>query len=389
MYPASKNVSVPTPMVVPVMKPQLPNVEQLAPYLRRIDEARYYTNHGPLLRELEARFAAFFAVSPEQLGVVANGTVALSAALVAAGARLGKKCLLPSWTFVASAAAVWAANLRPHFVDVDPDTWMLDPGAIARRNDLDEVGAVMVVSAFGAPVDTRAWDAFAAATGIPVVIDCAASFDTVARISTARPGKAPLMISLHATKVFGIGEGGIVLSTDRELIERFNKICNFGVWNSPQGQILGYNGKLSEYHAAVGLATLDDWDRRRELVADLVHRYARRLHDVPGVSTVPGYDDGWVSCYCNVAVEGDAGSILERLGACGVETRRWWQHGVHVQNAYRDFTRDRLPITEGLASRVFGLPFFHDMTGEQFEHVTRSLEVALNETRPSGRQQTA
>jgi dTDP-4-amino-4,6-dideoxygalactose transaminase len=374
-------ISVKPSLGVPVMRPQLPTADQLAPYLRRIDETRYYSNHGPLLRELETRFAEFFAISADQLAVIANGTVGLSAALVATGARPGLKCLLPSWTFVGSAAAVWAANLRPHFVDVDPATWMLDPRAIARRNDLDEVGAIMVVSAFGAPVDTRAWDEVSAATGIPVIIDCAASFDTVARIGSARPGKSPIMISLHATKVFGVGEGAIVLSTERDLVRRFNKICNFGVWDSPEGQILGYNGKLSEYHAAVGLATLGNWERRRALAAQLTDRYVRRLRDLEGASTLPGYGEGWVSCYCNVAVDGDAAPVLENLAARGVETRRWWQHGVHVQNAYRDFTRDRLPVTESLARRVFGLPFFHDISDEEFEHVMASLEAALHATR--------
>ena len=359
---------------IPVMRPQLPAADQLEAYLRRIDATRYYSNHGPLLRELERRLALHFHVQPAQLAVVANGTVALSAALLAVGAPAGTRCLLPSWTFVGSAAAVWAANLTPYFVDVSPQTWMLDPLELERRTDLDGVGAVMVVSAFGAPVDTAAWDAFTERTGIPVIIDCAASFDTVTSVASARPGKSPIMISLHATKVIGTGEGGLVLSTDERVMNRFHRICNFGVWDSPEGQILGYNGKLSEYHAAVGLAALDGWERRRESLAALTRRYATALAQ-RSVTTLPHYANGWVSCYCNVAVDDAAGTIL-RLEKAGIATRRWWQSGVHRQRAYRPFGRDDLPVTDDLGSHVFGLPFFHDMTDAQFERVMRSFDEA-------------
>ncbi len=363
---------------IPVMRPQLPSADELLPYLRRIDEARWYSNYGPLLLELRDRFASHFNVANDQVAIVANGTVALSAALVAAGARPGTKCLLPSWTFVGSAAAVWAANLQPHFVDVNPATWMLDPEQIRKRNDLKDVGAVMVVSAFGSPVDVASWDAFSEATGIPVIIDGAASFDTVASVPIARAGRSPIMISLHATKVFGVGEGGLLLSTDVGLVQRFNQVCNFGVWGSPAGQILGYNGKLSEYNAAVGLAMFETWATRRARVAQLTQRYRQALSRVPGIQLVPGYGNGWVSCYCNVKAATPSEAVIERLGGRGIETRRWWQSGVHVQKAYRDFPRDPLPVTEQLASTVFGLPFSHDLDDTRLQRVIEGLKASLS-----------
>lgn len=363
---------------IPVMRPQLPTSVELAPFLERIDEARWYSNHGPLLLELERTLAAHFGVRHEQAAIVANGTVALSAALVAAGAQPGTRCLLPSWTFVGSVAAAWAANLRPHFVDVSEGTWMLDPDELRRRNDLRDVGAVMVVSAFGAPLDVKAWDAFAEETGIPAIIDCAASFDTVASVQKAKPGRSPIMISLHATKVFGVGEGGLVLSTDEHFVRRFNQVCNFGVWDSPAGQILGYNGKLSEYNAAVGLAFYKKWPERRAQIKALTNQYAVALASYDEVDTVPGYGDGWVSCYCNVRLQRDAAPVIERLREVGVETRRWWQSGVHAQHAYEGFTHDPLPVTKRLARTVFGLPFFHDLGVARFERVMESLSEALS-----------
>ena len=94
------------PIVIPVMKPQLATADMLRSYLQRIDDTRYYSNHGPLVREFEERLAVHFALDSEQIMTVASGTTALSAALRAVAAQVGKKCLVPSWTFVASAAAV-------------------------------------------------------------------------------------------------------------------------------------------------------------------------------------------------------------------------------------------------------------------------------------------
>lgn len=361
------------------MRAKLPTADDLLPYLRRVDEARYYSNHGELLRELQSRLAALFSVKPHQVAVVANGTVALSAALLAVGAPAGSRCLLPSWTFVASASAAWAASLRPHFVDVSDDTWALDPKRLLEREDLDDVGAVVVVSPFGAPVQTAAWDDFTRRTGIPVVIDAAAGFDTVARVEPARPGRSPVMISLHATKAFGVGEGGLVLCTDDEVIQRFHQICNFGIWNHPEGQILGYNGKLSEYHAAVGLAGLDDWENRRLQLCELTGKYREALAGHPALLTLsPEYGNGWVSCYCNVRLAEPAAAVIRDLNARGISTRRWWQSGVHAQHAYRNLSRDALPVTDALGDRVFGVPFFHDITDAEFSRVVEALDDALS-----------
>jgi dTDP-4-amino-4,6-dideoxygalactose transaminase len=362
---------------IPVMRPLLPAADKILPYLERIDQARYYTNHGPLLVDLERRLAAHFQCTRTSIASAVNGTIALSAALLAVGAAPGKKCLVPAWTFVASAAAIWAANLTPHFVEVSPATWMLDPDALRKRDDLAEVGAVMVISAFGAPVDTASWDRFTADTGIPVIIDGAAAFDSVATVPAAGVGRSPIMISLHATKVFGIGEGAVVLSSDAAFVHRFRQICNFGVWGLPEGQVLGYNGKLSEYHAAVGLASLDAWKQRRAALATLTKKYALRLGKTPHLALPPGFGNGWVSSYANVVTEAPAATIIDRLTYMGIETRRWWRSGVHLQRAYEGFPRDPLPFTEHLAEHVFALPFFHDLTDAQLDRIVSCLSAAM------------
>jgi dTDP-4-amino-4,6-dideoxygalactose transaminase len=360
------------------MRPQLPTLSELAPYLREIDQNRWYSNFGPLVNRFEERLAGHFGLPSTNLVVVANGTTALSATLLALGAKPGTRCLVPSWTFVASAAAICNANLIPQFIDVSRDTWEPNAQALRERSDLDGVGAVMVVSPFGAPVDVIGWDHFSSDTGIPVIIDAAAAFDTVATIDAARPGQRPVMISLHATKVLGIGEGGLVLSTSESIIHRLRQVCNFGIWGSAGGQILGYNGKLSEYHAAVGLAALDSWPSRRAALISRTQRYLRELERLPQVQPLPGYGQGWVSAYCTVLVPGNIHAIIDHMGNLGIETRRWWQDGVHAQPAYRHFPHDDLPVTGDITAHALSLPFSHDISDEQIVDVVDCLGRALD-----------
>lgn len=358
---------------IPVLRPQLPRRETYLDYLREIDENRWYSNHGPLVRRFEARLATHFDLPAEGVASFANGTIALTAGLLALGARAKQRCLLPSWTFIASAASVLAAGLVPHFVDVDPETWALDPDALARRKDLSGVGAVMAVSPFGSPLDRARWENFTARTGIPVLIDAAAGFDSVASISAAGAGPTPIMISLHATKVLGIGEGAVLISSDRPLVQVAQQYGNFGFYGVAEAMVPGINGKLSEYAAAIGLAALEQWPGRRAQALALASAYRLALMDLPKVTLAPGFGQSWVSSTCCVTVPGDGLSVGDRLAALGIETRRWWRRGCHHQPAYGALPRDPLPVTEDLARRCLGLPFYPDLSTAEIERIVASL----------------
>src|SRR6202521_16823 len=155
---------------------------------------------------------------------VANATLGLTLALTAQDARPGTLCAIPAWTFIASAHAAMMAGLIPYFVDVDENTWAVDPESITDviARAPAEVGAVMPVVPFGQPIDVAAWDRFRSRSGLPVVIDAAAGFDAIT------PGSTPAVISLHATKAFGVGEGGFIMSTDTSIIREIRTRSNFG-----------------------------------------------------------------------------------------------------------------------------------------------------------------
>jgi len=358
---------------VAVARPRMPNAQAVLPYLQRIDEARWYSNFGPLLTEMEQRLADRFSPGTA-VTTVANATQALTLALMAMGLPPGGHVIVPAWTFVATAHAVVQAGLKPWFVDVDPQTWMLDPARVAALPQLNpEAVAVIPVCAFGALPDLAAWRAFRDQTGLPVLIDAAAAFDT---ISDAR---LPVVVSLHATKVLGLGEGGFLAAEDAALVQRVRQLTTFGFHGSRESLAPATNAKLSEYAAAVGLAALDSWpgDRLRWMRTAQMLRIA--LIGRPEVRFQDGWGSDWVTSVCTVGLpEGSSDQVAAALRDHGVDTRQWWGAGCHASRAFADCRREPLAVTDALAGSTLGLPFSIDMDADEIARVAQALELALS-----------
>lgn len=351
------------------MKPLLPSAQRLATYLRRIDETRIYSNFGPLAVSLEQRLAAHFGLSDGTVTTVANGTLGLSLALSAQNPRPGTLCLLPAWTFVASAHASMMAGLTPFFVDVDPLTWALNPNAIEDviSRAPAQVGAIMPVIPFGQPVDLAAWDRLQAKVQIPVVIDAASGFDSL------MPSKTPAVVSLHATKVLGAGEGGFVVGTDPSLIRAIRARSNFGFQGSREALHPANNAKLSEYHAAVAHAALDEWKQARAQWMTVASFYRSHLLQSDRVRFQEGFGQSWISSTCVLNFSESATPIETALDNASVATRRWWGNGAHAHAATRAFPRTALPATERLAKTTISIPLFRDIEREQILKISRII----------------
>ena len=277
-----------------VLRPRLPLAERLMPYLRRIDATRVYSNWGPLASEFESRLADHFRLPAGGTVSASSGTAALVGAILASAGRASEErplALVPAFTFVATAAAVEQCGYRPYLVDIEAGSWMLDPERMGSHPELGRVGLVVPVAPFGRPVPQAQWRIFREMTGIPVVIDGAASFDRAAEAPDRALGEIPVAISFHATKSFATGEGGCVAATDTDLILRIGQALNFGFQMTRESRSAAINGKMSEYHAAVGLAELDGWPEKRLALEAVADNYRRRLGDV-GLSRTPRRNPG-------------------------------------------------------------------------------------------------
>ncbi len=359
------------PVRLPVARPWAPPAEAILPYLQEADANRWYSNFGPLLTEFEARLEHRFA-APTQVATCANATQAITLTLKALGVQPGL-CLMPAWTFVATAHAAMAAGLTPHFLDVDPDT-QIPPiadvrAAIARGG----VSAVIIVAPYGAPLEHGPWEALMDATGVPVLIDAAAAFDTLTRASL------PTLVSLHATKLLGVGEGGYLACEDAGLVARFKAQTSFGFEGSRESLVPATNAKLSEYAAAVGLAALDGWPSTRMRYALTAQKIRLALALVPEISFQPGWGTHWVSTTCVVRIQGGGAAQLEAsLAESGVDTRRWWGGGCQASPAFAACPSDPLPVTQTLASDTLGLPFAADMDEDDIDWLVCAVIQAVH-----------
>jgi dTDP-4-amino-4,6-dideoxygalactose transaminase len=365
--------------VLPVMRPILPLADNLLPYLRRLDESRIYTNYGPLVREFEARIAVYLGLSSPSIATASSGTAALVGAILAAAGRAGRRrpfALLPSFTFVATSISAEQCGYRPYLADIDAETWMLDPHRLIDEPALERVGVVIPVAPFGRVVPQQPWLEFRDRTGIPVVIDGAASF-TLPQHSF---GAIPVAVSFHATKGFGTGEGGCVISTDAAVIERVMWSLNFGFRGNRDSCAPSVNGKMSEYHAAVGLAELDTWEQKRRAFLSVADNYRKAMKSAgfrDEFLATPEIGISYALFLCGSVVEADR--VQDKLHQAHIESRLWYGTGLHHQTYYFSAPQENLQVTEDLAPRLVGIPMSLDLTPAQVEKVVRALASVRRE----------
>jgi len=365
---------------VPVLRPKLPSTAALVPYLQRIDASRTYTNHGPLVAELEDRLAA--TAGDATFVTASNGTMAIAGAILAtAGWATPERVLaiVPGFTFVASAIAARLCGYRPYFVDVDANG-ALQADALRAHQALARAGVVIPVAPFGRPVTQAPWERFARESGTPVVIDAAASFDFLERDAAGLTGAIPVAISTHATKSFSTGEGGGVLVTDATLAARVTQALNFGFYANRSSATPSVNGKLSEYHAAVGLAELDGRGGKRADLDRTIGYYRAAASDEGIGDALLAWPDV-ARCYVMLrAPSGSARAALEHaMDAAGFETRSWYGDGAHAHPEFAGCERDALPATEALGATLLAVPSAPDIPEATVRAIVRVAAHVLRE----------
>ncbi len=366
------------------MRPALPSAEQLLPYLKRIDTSRVYSNFGPLSVELQDRIAAMISRSSCSVICTSSGTSALIAGILAtAGPATDRRryAIVPALTFPATAIAAERCGYLPYLVDVDPTTWHLDPQKLMRHPLLQDIGLVLPVATFGKPVPIAPWLRFKKETRIPVVIDGAASFAAAATTPRSYLGKIPTAISFHATKSFGVGEGGCIAWSDADADRRVCEALNFGFYDMRYCVSSSSNGKMSEYHAAVGLAELSNWTDKVNLYHGAIRTYrqtARKFGFADRLVTYPRTDLIYPLLMC----ENERESLRVRSSLTDhlIGYQLWYGEGMQVHPYFRDRLSDDLDVTSSLTRRLIGLPMAPDLTNEDIRRVCAAIASSLQKS---------
>ena len=309
--------------------------------------------------------------------VAASGTSALAGAILACAGRAKPRktlCLVPAYTFIGTVSAIEQCGYTPYFVDVDPLTWRVEPRHCVDHRLHDAVGLVVPVATYGRPVPQAKWEAFSNVTGVPVVIDGAASFESILSAPMTYLGNVPVAVSFHATKAFCTGEGGAIFCGDPGLWRPTVQCLNFGYDLDRVCRTPSINGKMSEYHAAVGLAELDGWEGKRRRYARVADRYRTCFGtSVASLHLAPSVASNYVILEAHSVAHAD--ELTDLLVQNGVGHRRWYGSGAHRQPYCADFDRDEVPVADDLAHRLIGLPMSVDLTAPDIQDIFGTVKA--------------
>lgn len=359
----------------PFQRPLLPAVSAWSPWLDRAYASHWFSNNGALALALEAQLAARCG---RAVSLACNGTAAITAALQALNRR--GVVVLPSFTFPATLSAVQQAGLQPVLADVNAQTWELDvPSVEAALAGMSEpVAAVLGVRVFGLCRDHDALSAWCREREIPLVLDSAAALG--GHLADGRPaGSEGTMetFSMHATKVFAVGEGGAI-ACDAQWIPALRRVMNFGLEDGAlQGS--GFNGKMSEVVAAIGLAQDALFDAQLAVRRAAAKRYmAFFAAEAPGwtVAVQPG-DPPWQGFPVLAPSEAEATTLLTHCAERGVQLRRYYRPALHTAATASCYARGPLRVSASLAERMLCLPMYSDLSAEEQARLLGRVADAL------------
>ncbi|MEQ1727507.1 MAG: aminotransferase class I/II-fold pyridoxal phosphate-dependent enzyme [Vicinamibacterales bacterium] len=365
---------------VPIAAPELSGNE--LSYVVDCIRTGWISSQGSYIRDFESAFAAFCG-APHAVAV-SNGTVALHLALVTLGVGPGDEVIVPDFTFAASINAVLHAGATPVIVDVDRDTWTIDPARVAAAVTA-KTTAIMPVHLYGQPCSMDALEEIARTHDLWILEDCAEALGSSyrgRRVGTLGDAAA---FSFFGNKTITTGEGGMLVFTDGELASRARRLRDHGM--SPQRRYwheeVGFNYRMTNLQGAIGLAQIERIDdfllRKRRLSA----AYDAALADVSGIAVrqPPDWSDSvcWLySCLVEPAAPLTRDELIERLQLAGIESRPVF-YPLHEMPPYQRFsTGASLPVTTDISRRAISLPSAVGMREEDQAAVAQAVRGILS-----------
>jgi dTDP-4-amino-4,6-dideoxygalactose transaminase len=354
--------------MIPVTKPFLPPQEKYQEYLNGIWQRQWLTNMGPLANDLELKLKEFLAV--KHLLFVTNGTIALQMAIKAL--NLTGEIITTPFSFVATTSSIAWEDCTPVFADIDPITLNIDPEKIEALIN-DKTSAIVATHVYGNPCDVVSIQEIARKHNLKVIYDGAHAFGVNFNNCSIFEHGDISICSLHATKLYHSIEGGLIFTTNADLLKKLAYMRNFG-FNGPENFAeLGINGKNSEFHAAMGLCNLEFVnaiieDRKRQ-----TEHYDIRLKNFEGLK--PVWNIKANKNYAYYPIIFDSEELLlkcqEILTAHEVFPRRYFYPSLANTLPYVKSTS--LVITDNIAKRVLCLPLYYRLSNEEIDLICRLI----------------
>jgi dTDP-4-amino-4,6-dideoxygalactose transaminase len=355
-----------------VTMPSLAPLNEYMEILKGVWERGILTHNGPLVQQLEKELCTKLNI-PNFLAV-SNGTIAIQMAIKALG--LKGEIITTPFTWVATVSAIKWEGCTPVFCDIDAETLNIDPSKIEALIT-DRTAAIMPVHVFGNPCDVEAIEAIAKKHNLKVIYDAAHA------IGSTYNGKSLLKFgdisatSLHATKLLNTAEGGGCITTNPEIHEKLKRIRFFGHNDAKDIVEDGFNGKMTEVHAALGIANLKYYDEVLDDRKTKYQLYKEALCEIPGLQFQEIRKGESNYSYFPVIFESEDQvlKVENALNAESIFPRRYFYPSVNTYTKITEFMS--CPVSEDIAVRILCLPLYWKLTKHEITKIAQIISLIL------------
>lgn len=368
-----------------VTHPYMPPKETVMKYLDSLWETRWLTNNGPLVKQLEASLKDKLSV--DDIVVFANGHLALDSAIRLYDFPYGSEVITTPYTFVSTTNAIEMNGLKPVFCDIKESDCTIDENKIEELITNKTV-AICPVHVYGFPCNVDKIDEIAKRHNLKVIYDSAHAFGVRYNGKGIAEFGDMSMFSMHATKVFHTVEGGAVAFSQKTLREKLMMQKSFGLKNKEDAQKASLNAKMSDMHAAVGLANLESFDAQVEKRKKLVERYISNIEKINGEnknSRIRLFDFNndnikYNYAYFPVLINDELGVSRDELAE-----RLWTEKNINARKYFCPITSDMTyyknkygvtdtQVAREISNRVLTLPMYYELTLEEVDYITDSIK---------------
>jgi perosamine synthetase len=360
---------------IPIYQPDLSGNEKK--YVNECLDSSWISSRGRFVNEFEVQFARMIGVN--HTATVSNGTVALHLALLALGIGPGDEVIVPTLTYVASANAISYTGATPVFVDSLRDTWQIDPDDV-RRHITARTKAIMPVHLYGQACDMDSLMRIADEHRLFLIEDCAEAFGTLYKGRHVGTFGDISTFSFFGNKTITTGEGGMVVSNDKTLIERARHLKGQGLAEHREywHDVVGYNYRMTNIQAAIGLAQLERADEFIGHKRMLAQRYRDALQKLPVECHKEAEDTIHSYWMFSILVEnpGQRDPLRKHLADEEIETRPLF-YPMHTMPMYSKNYR-KCPVAEDLAWRGINLPSWPGLSNQHVERIADSIANFFN-----------
>jgi dTDP-4-amino-4,6-dideoxygalactose transaminase len=360
--------------VIPVTKPFLPSLDEYISYLERIWQTGQLTNNGPFCHDLAGHLKSYLDLP--YLELVGNGTLALQIAIKALS--LKGEIITTPYSYVATTNAILWEGCEPVFVDIEPQSFCIDPDLIEAAIT-DKTSAILATHVYGYPCDVVRIQAIADRHGLKVIYDAAHAFGVkLDGCSLLEHGNCSTL-SFHATKLFHTAEGGAVVCRDTATCDRVGLMAKFGHIGEDNYLDIGINAKLSELHAAMGLCVLLKVHDNIAFRKECSNWYDEQLEGCSLQRPVPLAGLEYNYAYYPVIFSNHEVMMRVRQALIdnGIGARRYFYPSLNTLPFLKPELKRICPISEGVSSRVLCLPLYAGLSKAEVEVICSFIRRSL------------